>query len=112
MHHGAEADGADGPERDIVLLKNLIPEISIAILQACPNIFETVSPDAVFVAVFPFMAARGDWLMIRADQHRLDACRAELDAKCSFSAFNCLLDIVLIHVHLQKNRFNVITFQQ
>ncbi len=39
--------------------------------------------------------------MILADQHRFDARRAKLDAKNCLSAFNCFLDIVLIHVHLQ-----------
>ncbi len=57
MHHGAEADGANGIERGIVLLKNLVAELLIAFLQACPNIFETVCPDAVFVSVFPLMAS-------------------------------------------------------
>ncbi len=38
--------------------------------------------------------------MVLADQYRLDARRAELDAKRGLSAFNCFLGIVLIHVHL------------
>ena len=100
VHHAAEADGANGLERGVVLLKHLVAELAIAFLQACPNIFETVGPDAVFVAVFPLMASRGDRRMILADQHRLDARRAELDAKSGLSALNCFLDIVAIHVHL------------
>ncbi len=100
VHHGAEADGANGLERGVVLLKNLVAELPIALLQACPNIFEAVGPDAVFVAVFPLMASRGDRRMILADQHRLDARRAELDAKSGLSALNCFLDVVLIHVLL------------
>ena len=96
VHHGAEADGANGLERGVVLLKNLAAELPIAVLQACPNIFEAVCPDAVFVSVFPLMASRCDRRMILADQHRLDASRAELDAKNGLSAFNCFLGIVLI----------------
>ena len=38
--------------------------------------------------------------MILADQHRLDASRAELDAKNGLSALNCFLGIVSIHDHL------------
>jgi hypothetical protein len=38
--------------------------------------------------------------MILADQHRLDASRAELNAKNDLSAINCFLGIVSIHVHL------------
>ena len=44
---------------------------------------------------FPMQSA-----MILADQHRLDARRAELNAKNSLSAFNCFLDIVSIHIRL------------
>ena len=35
--------------------------------------------------------------MILADQHRLDASRAELNAKNGLSALNCFLGIVSIH---------------
>jgi hypothetical protein len=63
-------------------------EVAIAFLQAGPNIFETVRPDAVFVPVFPLMAARGDRRMILADQHRLDARRAKLNAQNGLSTFN------------------------
>jgi hypothetical protein len=38
--------------------------------------------------------------MILADQHRLDASRAELDAKDGLSAINCFLGNDSIHVHL------------
>jgi|SRR5580693_8437535 hypothetical protein len=38
--------------------------------------------------------------MILPDQHRLDASRAELDAKNDLSALNCFLGIVSIHDHL------------
>ena len=63
VHHGAEADGAQGLERGVVLLQHLIAEVAIARLHACPDIFEAVGPDAVFVAVFPLWlpVARGAW---------------------------------------------------
>ena len=38
--------------------------------------------------------------MILTDQDRLDASRAELNAKNGLSAINCFLGIVSIHVHL------------
>jgi hypothetical protein len=38
--------------------------------------------------------------MILADQHRLDASRAELNAKNGLSTINCFSGIVSIHVHL------------
>src|SRR6476469_2811215 len=53
------------------------------------------------------MTAGGDGCMILADQHGLDARRAELNAKRGLSALNCLLDIVSVHVHLP--RLEVIT---
>src|SRR4051812_28087259 len=73
VHHGAETDRANGLDRGVVLLGNLVAELAIAFLQACPNILKTVCPDAVVVAVFPIMASRYDRRMIRTDQHRLDA---------------------------------------
>src|SRR5919198_658117 len=73
VHHGAETDGANGLDRGVVLRNNLVAELPIAFLQACPNILETVCPDAVFESVFPLMASRCDRRMILTDQHRLDA---------------------------------------
>src|SRR5262245_41502909 len=71
VHHSAETDGANGLDRGIVLPGNLVAELAIALLQACPNILKTVCPDAVFVSVFPLMASRCDRCMILTDQHRL-----------------------------------------
>src|SRR6266542_6719652 len=102
MHHGTETNGANGRERGVVLLRNLTAELPITILQACPNIFEAVCPDAVLISVFPLMASRCDRQMILADQHRFDASRSEFDAKNGPSTFNCFLGIALIHVHLQN----------
>src|SRR5919198_4709214 len=34
VHHGAEADGTDGLERDVVPLQNFVAELAIAFLQA------------------------------------------------------------------------------
>ena len=100
MHHAAEANSADSLEWRIVLFKNFVAELPVAFLQACPNIFETVCPDAVFVLVFPTKASRRDWCMILADQRRLDASRTELDAKNGLSTLNCFLDFLSIHVQL------------
>src|SRR5262245_47150179 len=38
VHHGAETDGANGLERGVVLLGNLVAELPIAFLQAGPNL--------------------------------------------------------------------------
>src|SRR6266498_75724 len=91
MHHGAETNGANILERHVVLLQNLVTEISIAFLQTGPNIFETVRPDSVFVSVFPLIASSGDRRMIFTDQYCLDARRAKLNAESGFSALNCFL---------------------
>src|SRR4051794_41074654 len=37
MHHGAETDSANGVDLEVVLLKNLAGEVTIALLQTCPN---------------------------------------------------------------------------
>src|SRR4029077_16906008 len=91
-------------------LENLLAKLPITLLQACPDIFEAVCPDAIFVSVFPIIASRRDRCMILADQHRLDASRAELNAKNGLSAINCFLGIVSIHVHREEEggiRFNI-----
>ena len=100
VHHGAEADDAYGLEAEAVLLKHLFAERPIALLQARPDIFETVGPDAVLESIFPLMASRGDRGMILADQHCLDPRRAELDAKSGLSALNCFQGGGSIHVSL------------
>src|SRR5215211_6314043 len=100
MHHGTEAEGANSLEWRVVFLKNIFVEVAIAFLQSCPNIVKAVCPDAVFVSVFPLMTSRRDRRVIFADQHRLDASRAKLNAENGLSAFNCFLGLVPIHVHL------------
>ena len=56
MHHGAETDGTNGLEWGLVILKDLVAEFPIAVLQASPNILEAVCPEPVLVLVFPIMA--------------------------------------------------------
>ncbi len=86
-----------------VLVGNLFAEVPIALLQATPDIFETVRPDAIFVPVFPIMTPRRDRRMVLADQHRFDPSRAELNAEDGLSAIDCFGDIVSIHVHLSED---------
>jgi hypothetical protein len=100
VHHGAEADSANGFEWGVVHLQNYVTEGAIAFLQANPNIFEMVCPEAMFISVFPFKASRGDRQRVITDQHRFNASRTELDTKSSLSAPNRFLSIVLIHVPL------------
>src|SRR5271169_1939490 len=42
VHHGAEADGTNSPQRNVVILQNLLAQLPITLLQACPNIFEEI----------------------------------------------------------------------
>ncbi len=97
VHHAAEADGADGLERDVVLGSHVLGERSIALLQAGPDIVQAVGPDAVFVLVFPVVAARRNRRVIVADQHGLDTRRTELDAQRGFAALDGGLDVGLVH---------------
>ena len=98
VHHAAKADGADGSQRHAVLRLHRVLQIAVAGLQAAPHILQAVGPDAVLVAVLPLVAAGGDGRVAGADQHRLDARRAELDAKGSLAGFNRVADIVLVHL--------------
>ena len=100
VHHGTEANGADGLKLHVKFFCDFVTQVAIAFLQTLPNSIQTVCPDAILVLVLPFMAAGRQRCMVFTDQHRLDACRAKLDAKGSLSIFNCFLDIVLLHVPL------------
>ena len=100
VHHGGKADGADGLEWNFVLGLNVTAELAKALLQSCPDVFEMVCPDTVFVPVLPLVASRGDWRMIRGDQDRLDSRRAEFDAQRGLASLNGLLGVNWIHASL------------
>src|ERR1700722_3062330 len=57
VHHGAKADGANRPQRDTVILQNLLAQRPVTLLQTCPNIFEPIRPVAIFVPFFPIKAS-------------------------------------------------------
>ena len=58
---------------------------SVSTLQALPDLFQWVGPDAVVQLVFPGIIPLCQRGMLRADQHCLDAGRAEFDAEsCLF----------------------------
>ena len=50
-------------------------------MQAGDDLVEGVRPQAAFQVVLPPVAARGEHLVVGADQDGLDAGRAELDAE-------------------------------
>src|SRR5512138_574797 len=97
MHHGAEADPTDAPQRQAIFLADLPVKVLVAVLQARPNVLQAVRPDAILESVFPFMTPRGERQMVLTDQHRLDAGRAELDAEKGPSSLNCKSSI---HIYL------------
>src|SRR5664279_6174365 len=100
VHHGREAYGADGFEWDVVFGLNVATKLPEALLQPSPDVLEMVCPDAAFEPVFPVVASRGDWRMIRADQDGLDSRGAKFDTQRGFAALNGFGGIAWIHAHL------------
>ncbi len=84
MHHRAETNRANPLERSVVLLRKLGTQLAIAGLQTRPNFFQAVSPNAVFVAIFPLITAGGQRLMSFANQHRLNPRRPKLNTQRIF----------------------------
>ena len=60
VHHGADADGADGFQPDAIALENLFGQLGVAAAQPGPHIVQRIGPDAVFISAFPGVAAGGD----------------------------------------------------
>ena len=49
-------------------------EICIAVLQAMPDSFHTVSPQSVYQLVFPAVASLGNGLVFLVNQNSFDSC--------------------------------------
>ena len=64
MHHGADADHADFGQRFAIAMLHVCLQRSITVLQACPYLFQIISPDTVNKLILPSVAANSKHLMI------------------------------------------------
>ena len=88
VHHRADADGAEALDLHVVLLADVGAEVGVALLEAEPDEFLAVGPEAVHELVFPLVAALGDGDVVLIDQDGLDAGGAELDAEDGPAGFD------------------------
>ena len=55
MHHGAEADGGQRLNLAVVLLLNILAELSVAVLESVPYSLGRVGPETIYQLVFPLV---------------------------------------------------------
>ena len=94
VHHGRNAHGGNVFQRQAVGVFHIGCHVGIGLLQPLPHLAHGIGPQAVFIMVFPCVIARGQGRVIRADQHRLNAGRAQLDAQIHLPGCN---DLLVIH---------------
>ena len=81
MHHRGDTDRAVGRGGDVVALAHVRDQGGVGALQAGDDLVEAIGPQATLEVVLPAVAAGGEHLVVGADQHGLDAGRAEFDAE-------------------------------
>ena len=72
MHHGTDADGCEVFDLNAVLFHHVGAQAGVAVLQAVPDGFDAVCPQAVDQLVLPLVTALCDGLIIFIDEHGLD----------------------------------------
>ena len=82
MHHGGHADRTDSRQLDAESGLDIGLEIGKTGLKARVDSIHRIGPHAVYELVFPFIVAGGNGNMLVIYEHRLDTCRAQLDAQC------------------------------
>ena len=102
MHHRAKPDGTSPCQLCTVCISDLLRQIPVAVLQALPDVFQAVCPDAVFIAVFPLVASGSQRHAVFPCQDRLDSGRAKFYAKRSPAFHN---GFFLIHAHSLRSHF-------
>ena len=85
MHHCTYADSRKILDLDIVLLADIVAQVSVAILETIPNSLDAVCPETINELVFPRMATLSDRSIILVDENRLDAGGAKLDTEDGFT---------------------------
>ena len=81
-----------------IFLLYVLCHLLITVLQTGPDIFQTVCPYPILIAVLPLVSAGCDWCIISIYQNCLDSCGTELDSKCCPVIQDCLLCFCCSHV--------------
>ncbi len=98
VHHCTDADGGESLYLDLIAVQHVFAQMGVAVLQTIEDGFGAVGPHSVGELVFPVVHARGYGAVVLVDEHRLDACRAKLDAEHGFAVCDCSLSV---HVTLR-----------
>ena len=89
MHHGADTECTYRFQFYVIFCFYIFCHILIAVLDTCPDIFQTVCPDTVLITVFPLMCAGSDRLVFVIYEYCFDSCGTEFNTKCCFVCKDC-----------------------
>ena len=84
VHHGGDADGADGREVEAEFVLQIVLQRFDTGPEPGVDAFHGIGPDAVDEPVFPFIVAGGDGTVLLIDQDGFDAGRAKLNPEYGF----------------------------
>ena len=84
MHHGADSHSPYRSKFYIIFFLYIFYKRLIAIPDSAPDVFQTVSPDTVFISVFPLMSSRCYRFIFFIYKNSLDSCRTKFNTKCCF----------------------------
>ena len=91
VHHCREADGGQRLYLAVVLALYVLAQLCITVLQAIPDGFCGVRPEAVYELVLPLVASLCNGFVVLVDEYGLDTCGTEFDSQDCFSSLDCLL---------------------
>ena len=97
VHHAGYAERRQIRQRHAIIRLHVLLQIRERILHARPHVIQVICPNAVLQPILPCMVAGCNRRVVVANQHRLDARRAELNAQHRFSVRNICGNCFVIH---------------
>ena len=98
VHHGTDSNSTNACQLHTIFLLYILCHLLITVLQTGPDIFQTVCPYTILIAVLPLVSAGCDWCIISIYQNCLNSCGTKLDSKCCPVVQDCLLCFCCSHV--------------
>ena len=97
VHHGGKAQGAQLPQGLAIGALHLLGHLGVGRLDALPGQLQGIGPHTAGPLVFPVKGAGGDGGVVRPDEHRLNAGRAQLNAANGLALPDGLLNLFQFH---------------
>ena len=88
---GREANGGQRFYLAVILPLYVFAQLGVAVLQAVPNGFSRVGPQAVNELVLPLVRALSYGFIVLVDEYGLDACGTEFDSENGLTGLDGLL---------------------